>query len=111
MVYLHGAGRLIVALDARTGAVRWETKTSGGMTRASIVVEGKVISGRACAPNSENCYIAAHDAKTGKEAVAVLHGRRRSNEPGGDDLGGCARRDACRVDVGPAGRLRSGSAG
>lgn len=67
MVYFMSPDTFIVALDARTGAVRWETKTSGGMTSGPIVVEGKVVTGRACSPVGENCYIAAHDARTGKE--------------------------------------------
>ncbi|HYR86162.1 MAG TPA: PQQ-binding-like beta-propeller repeat protein [Terriglobia bacterium] len=57
----------VVALDARNGKVRWETRADQrGHTSAPIVVEGKVISGGACAGNRENCYIAAHDARTGK---------------------------------------------
>jgi len=52
---------------ARNGKVRWETRADQrGHTSAPIVVEGKVISGGACAGNRENCYIAAHDARTGK---------------------------------------------
>jgi alcohol dehydrogenase (cytochrome c) len=67
MIYWTAPDGLVQALDMQTGAVRWETKTTGGMTSGVIVVEGKVISGRACSPVGENCYIAAHDAKTGKE--------------------------------------------
>jgi len=67
MVYYTSPDGFIVALDARTGAVRWETKTDGGMTSGSIVADGKVLTGRACSPVGANCYIAAHDAKTGKE--------------------------------------------
>ena len=99
----------IVALDARTGEVRWETKTTGGMTAGSIVVEGKVLTGRTCAPRRENCYIAAHDAKTGAElwrfytAAGVERAGRRH-------LGRRARRDARRVHVGAARRLRPGAA-
>jgi alcohol dehydrogenase (cytochrome c) len=67
MVYWTSPDGFVQALDMNTGAVRWETKTDGGMTSGVIVVEGKVISGRACSPVGANCYIAAHDAKTGKE--------------------------------------------
>jgi len=65
MVYYTSPDGFIVALDARTGEVRWETKSTGGMVAGVIVVEGKVISGRSCSPSRDNCYVAAHDAKTG----------------------------------------------
>jgi alcohol dehydrogenase (cytochrome c) len=68
MVYYNGPRNTIVALDARTGAVRWEAMTPGNPTAGTIVVEGKVISGRACGNNGTACYILALDAKTGKEA-------------------------------------------
>ena len=59
----------VVGLDARTGELRWQTKVDRAATHpARIVVEGKVISGGACAGKRANCYIAAHDAMTGKEA-------------------------------------------
>src|SRR5579871_5480403 len=58
----------VVGLDARTGEMRWESKTDGrGNTSGPLVVEGKAISGGACAGKRENCFIAAHDALTGKE--------------------------------------------
>ncbi len=58
----------VVALDAATGEVRWQTAVNVEThTSGAIVVDGKVISGRTCNTARENCYIAAHDAKTGKE--------------------------------------------
>ncbi|MGH9203254.1 MAG: PQQ-binding-like beta-propeller repeat protein, partial [Vicinamibacterales bacterium] len=87
LVFYTSPDGFIVALDARTGEVRWETKTTGGMTSGAIVVEGKVITGRSCAPRRENCYIAAHDAKTGVEAWR-FHTAAGPNEPGGDTWGG-----------------------
>lgn len=58
----------VVGLDARTGEMRWASKTDGrGHVSGPIVVEGKVISGGACFGKRESCYIAAHDALTGKE--------------------------------------------
>src|SRR5437870_6088606 len=58
----------IVALDARTGHVRWETKSSGSLTSGTIVFGDKVVSGRSCTSGGRvDCYIVAHDAKTGKE--------------------------------------------
>src|SRR5262245_60177669 len=70
MLY-YPAGDTIVALDARTGAVRWETVAAqGGRLSSGFVMAGdKVISGRTCGgtPRQASCYIAAHDARTGKE--------------------------------------------
>ena len=87
MVYWTAPDGFVVALDARTGAVRWETKTSGGMTSGVIVADGKVISGRACSPVGENCYIAAHDAKTGKE-LWRFRTAAQDDDPGGASWGG-----------------------
>jgi PQQ-dependent dehydrogenase (methanol/ethanol family) len=67
MIYYNAPDSTIVALDARTGAMRWEAKTTGGLSSGSIVVDGKVITGRACGGVGANCYISAHDARTGKE--------------------------------------------
>ena len=87
MIYYTSPDQFIVALDARTGAVRWETKTSGGMTSGSIVADGKVFTGRACSPVGENCYIAAHDAKTGKE-LWRFRTAATDSDPGGATWGG-----------------------
>ena len=83
MVYYTSPDGFVVALDARTGEVRWQTQTGGGMVSGAIVVEGKVISGRSCAPRRENCYIVAHDAKTGQE-LWRFYTAAGSNEPGGE---------------------------
>jgi alcohol dehydrogenase (cytochrome c) len=78
----------VIALDAATGKVRWsspvnpETHTSG-----AIVVEGKVVSGRTCNSARENCYIAAHDARTGKE-VWRFYTTPGSGEPGDESWAG-----------------------
>ena len=64
----------LVALDVKTGAVRWETKImdyqkGSQQTSGPIIANGKVISGRGCEPEGgpDACVITAHDAKTGKE--------------------------------------------
>ena len=71
MIYYAAPDGFIVAVDAKTGKLRWETKAyeletktehSGGV----IVADGKVISNRTCSTRA-GCFIAAHDAKTGKE--------------------------------------------
>ena len=64
------------------------------LTSGVVVVDGKVISGRACNPRNEDCYIVAHDAKTGKE-LWKFYTAARSNEPGGDTWGGAP--DATRA--------------
>ena len=87
MIFYTSPDQFIVALDARTGAVRWETKTSGGMTSGSIAADGKVFTGRACSPVGENCYIAAHDAKTGKE-LWRFRTAATDSDPGGASWGG-----------------------
>src|SRR5712671_93751 len=68
MVFYSSPDGFIVAIDARTGQVKWETKSSGNLTSGVIVADGKVLSGRACGTVRDNCYISAHDAKTGKES-------------------------------------------
>lgn len=58
----------VIALDARTGELRWSTPvTPENHTAGTLVVDGKVISGRTCNTSRETCYIAAHDAVTGEE--------------------------------------------
>jgi len=94
LVFYTGPDSMLVALDARTGAVRWETKTAGGSTSGPIVVEGKVLTGRTCSPRRENCYVAAHDAKTGKE-IWKFFTAAGDDDPGGKTWGGAP--EATRV--------------
>jgi alcohol dehydrogenase (cytochrome c) len=78
----------VVALDAVTGAVRWQTPvTQENHTAGTIVVDGKVISGRTCNSRRENCYIAAHDAVTGEE-VWRFYTAPGEGEPGDESWGG-----------------------
>ena len=74
MIYVatHTGG--MVALDARTGTVRWETQIEDidlgyENTSGPIVVKGKVINGinNCRIYNEETCFITAHDARTGEE--------------------------------------------
>jgi len=64
----------LVALDAATGAVAWETQTSidladaYSITGAPRVVKGKVIIGNGGAEHGVRGYISAYDAQTGKLA-------------------------------------------
>ena len=90
MIYYTSPDSYLVALDARTGTVRWEVEShdpdSGAKnTSAPIVVEDKVISGRACQDHA-NCFISAHDALTGK-LVWKFYTAAAEDQPGGDSWG------------------------
>src|SRR5262249_7867619 len=90
MIYFDAPDGFLVALDARTGKLRWESKVQDYKeltqhTSAPIVVEGKVISGRTCETRA-GCFIAAHDAETGKE-VWKFYNTPAPDEPGGDSWG------------------------
>ena len=82
------------ALDARTGTIVWDTigrrsdSKGYGYTSGPIIVNGKVVSGMTgCARYKDDvCFISAHDARTGKQAVAHIDGRA-PGEPGGDTWG------------------------
>src|SRR5690606_15197356 len=83
-----GEANPIIALDAVTGEVRWQTAvTQETHTSGAIVADGKVISGRTCNSRRENCYIAAHDAASGEE-VWRFYTAPGENEPGDATWGG-----------------------
>jgi alcohol dehydrogenase (cytochrome c) len=91
MIYFTAPDGYIVAVDAKTGKLRWETKAfdletktehSGGL----IVADGKVISNRTCATRA-GCFIAAHDAHTGKE-LWKFYNTAAAGEAGSDTWGG-----------------------
>src|SRR5436189_2936728 len=68
MIFYTAPDSYVVAIDARTGKLRWETKVdTRGHTSGPIIVDGKVISGGTCNGGRANCYISAHDDNTGKE--------------------------------------------
>ena len=80
----------LVALDVRTGQVRWETKvferdTNAGHTGGVLVADGKVITNRSCA-QQVGCFIVAHDALTGKE-VWKFYNTAAPGTPDGDSWG------------------------
>jgi PQQ-dependent dehydrogenase (methanol/ethanol family) len=79
----------VVGLDARTGEPRWQTKADQrGHTSGAIVVDGKVISGGTCTGGLRaNCFIAAHDAVTGKE-LWKFYTTQGEGDPNPDTWGG-----------------------
>ena len=89
MVYFGAPDGFLVALDAHTGKPRWETKVDNGQITAGglLVADGKVISNRTCQQGRrEFCFIAAHDARTGKE-VWKFYVTAAPGDPGGDTWG------------------------
>jgi alcohol dehydrogenase (cytochrome c) len=87
------ADNMMYAIDARTGALVWETKVleptlPARPTSGPIVVNGRVITGRQCQPaaTSDSCVITAHDAKTGKELWRTRTIPRKG-EPGDETWG------------------------
>jgi alcohol dehydrogenase (cytochrome c) len=88
MIYYDAPDSTVVALDARTGAVRWEAKSTGSLISGSIVVDGKVITGRACGGVGANCYISAHDARTGREVWKFYTAARDADPAAAASWGG-----------------------
>jgi len=87
MIYTTTQDSFLVALDAKTGEMRWETKTdTRGNISGAVVAGDKVISGGSCTGNHVNCYISAHDAKTGK-LLWKFATAANTGEPGGDSWG------------------------
>ena len=92
MIYFGAPDGFLLALDAQTGKLRWETKIDNGQITAGglLVADGKVISNRTCQQGKrEFCFIAAHDARTGKE-VWRFYVTAAPGEPGGDTWGDLA---------------------
>jgi len=92
-IYVATKDAYLVALNARTGEMVWETQIADyhlGYTNVAgvMVVEGKVINGiNGCDRfHEESCFITAHDAATGEE-LWRLYTVARPGEPGGDSWG------------------------
>jgi PQQ-dependent dehydrogenase (methanol/ethanol family) len=85
------ADGVVFAVNARTGEQAWEVKITGPANTSSgpIIANGKIISGRACAPNGgpEGCVIVANDARTGKELWRTWT-IAKPGEPGDETWGG-----------------------
>ncbi|MEE2637533.1 MAG: PQQ-binding-like beta-propeller repeat protein [Acidobacteriota bacterium] len=91
---LHlSADAYLVAVDARTGEVSWESQLADyrdGITHSSgaMVINGQVLSGRTCSPGNleTRCFIGAHDANTGDETWR-FYTAAGSDDPGGQTWG------------------------
>ncbi len=94
MIYVSTNDAYLVALDPRTGVVRWEAQLAApglGYENSSgpVVANGKVINGiNGCTRLiPESCFITAHDGRTGEELWRTFT-IARPGEPGGDTWGG-----------------------
>jgi alcohol dehydrogenase (cytochrome c) len=90
-LYVPTSDTHIVALDARTGAVVWDTaiadpKAGFGMTGGPLVAKGKVMAGTSGRAPGGNMIVALN-AATGKEAWR-FYTIARHGEPGGDSWNG-----------------------
>ncbi len=94
-IFLATNDAFLVALDARTGDVVWETQRAEygervAQTAGPVIVKGKLITGSRCNPSSPRpggCFITAHDASTGRELWRV-NTAALPDQPGGDTWGG-----------------------
>jgi alcohol dehydrogenase (cytochrome c) len=70
-VYFVSWDNFVVALDARTGQVVWQTNRGGDYYASNssgpIVVDGVVIAGSTCQLAGFGCFVTGHDARTGEE--------------------------------------------
>ena len=78
----------LIALDARDGSLLWKVPVDGNFSSGPMVMGGKVVSGRSCAPvdGPSACHIAAYDPDTGAE-IWRTNTIVRPEEPGGDSWG------------------------
>ncbi len=93
LIYVATTDAHLVALDARSGAVRWDSEiadealgysnTSGPIVADSIVINGISGCGRFF---EQSCFITGHDAATGAELWRT-YTVARPGEPGGDTWG------------------------
>jgi alcohol dehydrogenase (cytochrome c) len=90
MIYFTAPDGFVVAIDANTGKLRWETKVQDYKDRTQhtgglIIADGKVISNRTCETRA-GCFISALDAKTGQEAWK-FYNTPAEGEPNGETWG------------------------
>ena len=93
-IFLATNDAFLVALDAKTGAVIWETQRADyrervAQTAGPMVVNGKLVTGSRCNPSSPRpggCFITAHDVDTGQELWRV-NTAATPDQAGGDTWG------------------------
>lgn len=92
-VYVATSDARLVALDARTGKVRWDhqvadSKLGYAYSSGPIIVKGMVVAGiNGCQRYKDDvCFISAHDAESGRE-IWRTSTIARPGEPGGDTWG------------------------
>lgn len=91
-IYLNTGDAHVVAIDARTGKMVWDTDVGGGAgfqySSGSIVADGKVVSGlTGCGRyRDDTCYIVALDARSGRRLWRTST-IARPGERGGDTWG------------------------
>lgn len=83
IVIFASADNFLIGLDAATGKVRWEEKSTRGLSSGTLVFGDKVVTGGTCNGARANCFIAANDARTGKE-VWRFYTAAGSDDPAGD---------------------------
>jgi alcohol dehydrogenase (cytochrome c) len=70
-IYFVTWDNYVVALDARTGQLAWQTNRGGDLYASNstgpIVVNGVVIAGSTCQVAGFGCFVTGHDARTGEE--------------------------------------------
>ncbi len=93
-VYFVSWDNFVVALDAKSGQLVWETDrgqgtSDGGVTNSNgpIVVNGVVIAGSTCQQSGFGCYATGHDATNGEELWRNMF-IPKPGEEGDDTWGG-----------------------
>ncbi len=77
---------LSASMRARANSAGRSPTGEGANISGTLVVEGKVISGRGCGKTRDTCFIVAHDALTGKE-LWKFYNVPAPGEPGSESWG------------------------
>ena len=92
MVYAGSIAGHLAALDAKSGALRWDVAVDDNklgyyLTLAPLAIDGKIIVGVSGAENGIRGFVDAYDAKTGKR-LWRRHTIPAPGEPGNETWGG-----------------------